>query len=139
MNTPPKSGYEKTGGMAYFPRMLDKIRLHAKGELRPDFHANLGRGADGWCTGFLRVNYADLKQRVLEGGTDEEILSWCFAKGRPLDNNDLMVWNSFVTKLGWNDLASPRLQKLKAESGLADRNEIVTMFDYFEADEGRKA
>ncbi|MDB6017894.1 MAG: hypothetical protein JWR19_2383 [Pedosphaera sp.] len=46
MNTPPKSGYEKTGGMAYFSRMLDKIRLHAKGELRPDFHANLGRGAD---------------------------------------------------------------------------------------------
>jgi hypothetical protein len=36
MNTPLKSGYEKTGGMAYFSRMLDKIRLHA----------NLGRGAD---------------------------------------------------------------------------------------------
>jgi len=23
-----------TGGMIYFPRMLDKIRLHARGELR---------------------------------------------------------------------------------------------------------
>ncbi len=24
----------------YFPRMLDKIRLYAKNELRPDFHTN---------------------------------------------------------------------------------------------------
>ncbi|MDB6111873.1 MAG: hypothetical protein JWR69_3623 [Pedosphaera sp.] len=138
MSTPPKSAHEKTGGMAYFPRMLSKIRLHAKGDLRPDFHANLGKGADNWCTGFLRINYADLKQRVLDGGTDEEILQWCFAKGRALDATDLMIWNAFITKLGWNDLASPRLQKLKAESGFAERHEIVTMFDYFDLDEGRK-
>src|SRR4051794_9800755 len=73
----PKSAYEKVAGMTYFARMLDKIRLHARGELRPDFHANLGRSADGWCCGFLRINYSDLKARVLEGGTDEEILEWC--------------------------------------------------------------
>lgn len=26
----------------YFPRMLDKIRMHARGELTEDYHANLG-------------------------------------------------------------------------------------------------
>ena len=26
-----------TRGMAWFPRMLDKIRLHARGELPPDY------------------------------------------------------------------------------------------------------
>jgi gluconokinase len=106
--------------------------------LRADFHANLGRGADGWCCGFLRVAYEDLKRRVLEGGTDEEILQWCFAAGRKLDDNDLMIWNAFVTKLGWNDRASRRLEELKAEGGLASRTEITTMFEYFEVDEGRK-
>jgi len=33
MSTYPKSPKEMTGGMLYFPRMLDKIRLHGRGEL----------------------------------------------------------------------------------------------------------
>src|SRR5260221_9633524 len=119
MTTTPRSAFEKAGGMAYFPRMLDKIRLHAAGELRPDFHANLGMGADGWCSGFLRVDYDALKKRVLEGGTDDEILEWCYANGRRLNEVDMRIWNGFVTKLGWNDFASGRLEKLKAESNLA--------------------
>ena len=36
MSTYPKSPKEMTKGMMYFPRMLDKIRLHAKGELGED-------------------------------------------------------------------------------------------------------
>lgn len=138
MTTPPRSASDQCRGMNYFPRMLDKIRLFARGELRPDFHRNLGKGADSWCTGFLRVDYAALRERVLAGGTDEEILDWCFDHGRRLDQIDLMVWNSFVLKLGWNDMASSRLEKLKAESGLQDRPEIQTMAEYFEYDEGRK-
>ena len=141
MTTKPKSGSEKAGGMSYFPRMLDKIRLHANGELHPDFHANLGvpLGADGWCCDFLRVNYDELKRRVLEGGTDEEVLQWCFEKGRALNKGDLRIWNEYVKKLGWNDFASKHLEELKTESGLAERNDIKTMFDYFEVDEGRKS
>lgn len=140
MNTKPKSAYEKAGGMSYFPRMLDKIRLHTRGELHPDFHANLGlaMGADGLCCRFLRVAYSDLKARVQEGGTDEEILEWCFQNGRRLDETDLIIWNEFNRKLGWNDRATQLLQKLKAKSGLANRDDIVTMVDYFDADEGRK-
>ena len=37
--------------------MLDKIRLHAKGELPSDYHANLGKGFDEKCVKFLRVDY----------------------------------------------------------------------------------
>ena len=60
----PKSFHEKTGGMIYFPRMLDKIRLYAKGELREDCHANLGvaNRADGLCCQYLRVTYEALKK-----------------------------------------------------------------------------
>src|SRR3954462_9324240 len=80
MSTYPKSPKETTKGMMYFPRMLDKIRLHGKSELSEDYHANLGgpKTADGMCTNFLRVNYGVLRQRVLKGGTDEEILEWCY-------------------------------------------------------------
>ena len=58
-----------TKGMSYFPRMIDKIRLHARGELHEDYRDNLGapRTLDGACCNFLRVNYADLRECVLQG------------------------------------------------------------------------
>lgn len=139
MSQPPRSAYDTTGGITYFPRLLDKIRLHARGELRPDFHENLGKGADKFCSTFLRVTYEALKTRVLSGGTDEEILEWCFTTGRRLNQTDIWIWNQCVTRFGWRDKATPVLEKLKAESGLAHRDDIVTMVDYFEVDEGRKA
>ena len=138
MNTVPRSGYDETAGMMYFARMLDKIRLHDASQLHPDYHANLGLWADSLCTGFLRVSYTDLRERVLEGATDEEALAWCFRKGRALDKIDLFIWNQFASKLGWNDRASANLEREKAASGLAERADIATMFDFFEADEGRK-
>lgn len=141
MNTKPKSGYEMTRGMSYFPRMLDKIRLYGRGELHPDFHANLGLpvSGDGFCCAFLRVPYEEIKARVMEGGSDEGVLDWCLERGgRKLDPIDLVLWNEFGRKLGWNDRATPNLVKLKQESGLADRDDIMTIFEYCEVDEGRK-
>jgi Domain of unknown function (DUF5069) len=141
MSTCPKSPKEMTKGMMYFPRMLDKIRLHARGELSADYHANLGatKAVDGACCNFLRVNYADLRERVLQGGTDEEILEWCFERGRRLNNGDLMIWNSFNSKLGWNDFATPRLEREKQKHGIIDRADIVTISDLIDFDEGRKS
>jgi hypothetical protein len=49
-----------------------------------------------------------------------------------------MIWNEFARKLGWNDPATAALERFKAESGLANRNDIATMMDYFDVDEGRK-
>ena len=124
-----------TSGMMYFPRMLDKIRLHACGELGADYHANLGaaKAADGACTNFLRVKYDDLRERVLAGGSDEEILEWCFEKGRRLN-----VWNGFASKLGWRDFATPMLERVKKKHGISNRDDIVTIPDLIDFDEGRK-
>jgi hypothetical protein len=133
-----RSFFEKTGGMSYFPRMLDKIRLFAKGELREDCHANLGIIGDARCCRFLRVDYEALKKRVLEGGTDEEILEWCYTTGRRLDETDLFIWNEFIRKRGINDDASGRLAAWKQESGHTDRADLITIPDYTDVLEGRK-
>jgi gluconokinase len=139
-NTAPKSFYATAGGMMYFPRMLDKIRLFARGELREDCHANIGKPdrADGLVCRFLRVEYDTLKNRVLAGGTDEEILEWCFSTGRRLDENDIQIWNDFIRKRGWNDGASNRLHTWKGESGHLDRVDLMTIPDYTDVLEGRK-
>lgn len=135
--TLPCSPLDETSGLKYFPRMTGKIRLHARGQLWEELQANLGKGSDGWCLGFLHVNYADLCARVLEGGSDEEILAWCESHGRPLNDADRLVWNAFASKLGWNDHVTPMLLKRKAESGLSDRDDIQTMAHYIDVDEGR--
>ena len=139
MTTYPKSPKEITDGMMYFPRMLDKIRLHAQAELHEDYHQNLGgpRTLDGACCNFLRVNYADLCERVKQGGTDQEILEWCFEKGRRLNEGDLFVWNAFASKLGWRDSFAPTLEKRKKKLGIAERADILTMSDLIDFDEGR--
>jgi uncharacterized protein DUF5069 len=139
MTTYPKSPREMTRGMMYFPRMLDKIRLHARSELHEDYHKNLGasRAADGVCCNFLRINYSDLRERVLQGGTDEEILEWCFEKGRRLNEGDLFVWNGFASKLGWRDSFTSVLEARKKQHGIADRADILTIPDLIDFDEGR--
>ena len=140
MDVFPKSAAEEISGVRYFARMLDKIRLHARGELHSDYHRNLGhpQAADGAICNFRRVNYEDLRQRVLEGGSDEEILEWCYEKGRRLNEGDIFVWNNFASKIGWRDWATPTLQRRKKELGVTDRDDIQTMGDLFDYEEGRR-
>jgi uncharacterized protein DUF5069 len=132
-----RSPSAKVGGIVYFGRMLDKIRLHDKNELPVDYQANLGRGFDEFCTKFLHVEYHDVARRVREGGTDEEILRWCFDKGGRPSETEIYVWNEFMRKRGWNDEITATLGRRKKEAGMADRSEIDTMFAFIDADEGR--
>lgn len=134
----PITAYQETLGMIYFARMLNKIRLNQAQDLHEDFHANLGKGLDGRCSGFLRVSYEDLASHVAKGGSDEDILNWCFENGRKLDEGDVFIWNSFVSKYGWRDGGSEMLIKRKKESGLENLDELQTFVDYFDYDEGRK-
>jgi gluconokinase len=121
--------------------MLDKIRLHACGELGLEYHANMGKpvSADGLCINFLRVNYNELRERVKREGTDEEILEWCYENGRRLNEGDLTVWNNFMAKFGWNDFATPTLERLKKENGVSDRDDIKTIGEFIDFDEGRRS
>jgi len=136
--TLPCSPLDETAGLKYFPRMVGKIRLHAAGKLWGELHENLGKGSDAACTGFLHVNYDELKARVLEGGPDEEILHWCQEHGRTLNDTDRLVWNYYMLKLGINDHVTANVVKRKADSGLSDRDDIQTITHYIDVDEGRK-
>ena len=132
-----RSPHDIVGGLHYFGRMLDKIRLHQRGELPADFHSNLGEGFDKTCVQFLGVPYAEIVEHVKGGASDDETIAWCRARGRQFTEPDATVWNEFMRKRGWNDAASERLKQRKAEGGFSSRDEIQTMFDYIDADEER--
>lgn len=134
---PLRSPAAKTGGIYHFGRMLDKIRLHRQGRLPPEYQPNLGKGFDRSCAAFLNVDYADLVDRANLGGTDQEILEWCFEKGRRPSEREIHMWNEFLRKLGWNDEVTSTLERRKREAGLENRSDIQTMFQFIDADEGR--
>jgi hypothetical protein len=135
----PCSDYVETKGLIYFARMLDKIRLHAQDRLAPDYFVGVEDPTffDSRCTRLLGINYDDLVERTLQGGPDEEILEWCFARGRKPSEEEISIWNAFLSKRGWRDEASDDLAAAKKRSGFDDRNDIQTWIDLHDAEEGR--
>lgn len=132
---------ERTGGIVYFARMLSKIRLHSRGELPQEYVDFLGpceNSFDWRCSLFLGVDYEKIAERTLQGGSDEEILGWAFENGRKPTDQEIEVWNGFMTKRGWKDTASDRLKFRCEEAGFGPECGIETMFDFLDVDEGRQ-
>jgi hypothetical protein len=133
-----RSPGQEVGGIVYFGRLIDKIRLHHAGQLPADYIPNLGRGFDARCVHFLRVSYQALVDRIAEGSlTDEELLEWTLQSGQRPDDEDIEVWNGFMSKRGWRDEGAETLAKRKADAGISQRDDIQTFFQLIDADEGR--
>jgi Domain of unknown function (DUF5069) len=135
-----RSPYEMVGGIVYFGRMLDKIRLNAAGALPSGYQSLLGisnpGSFDGYCCRFLQIEFAALAAQTLHGGTDEWLFQWACQTGRQPSERDAEIWNAFMKKRGWRDSKSERLR----EQILAERitgRAVLTFFDYMDADERR--
>ena len=70
-----RSSYDMVQGIVFFGRMLDKIRVHAAGQLPAGYTMGTAdwRCFDARCTRFLGVTYPSLVDRALQGGSDEEL------------------------------------------------------------------
>lgn len=125
---PVRSPAAKVGELVYFGRMLDKIRVHAKGELPEEYQANLGRGFDAKCCAFLHIDYAELAERVKQGASDAALLEWAFTDGRRPNEIEISMWNDFMRKFGWHDKASEILARRKLEGGMKDARKLKRCF-----------
>lgn len=135
----PVSGYEKTERLVYFARMCSKARLMLQGVLPEPYHEYIGVGFDGRCCRFLKVEYADIQKGIASGKSDMEMLDWCYANGRRPNDEEVFIWNLFMEKRGWRDDDSPLVQREKESIGLGHRDEIQTLFDFYDFDEGRRS
>ena len=132
---------DQVNGLVYFGRMLDKIRLAAAGKLPEGWQPMRGTNAkhsfDWRCCHYLKIDYAALEAETRKGDkTDAELLEWAFTHGRRLDEQEIEVWNGFMTKRGWRDAATQRLNERLAEIGLPPGT-VSTMFEFIDLDEGR--
>jgi hypothetical protein len=112
--------------------MLDKMRLRAQGKLPPGYKTT---GTDQRVCRFLRIGYDELQKVVVAGAADEDVLSWCFQHGRKPSDEEIFMFNAFLTKRGWRDNQSAELEQMKGERGFSDRDDIQTFFDFHKADE----
>jgi len=136
-----RSPSDQVNGLVYFGRMLDKIRLAAAGKLPEGWQPMRGTSAKGsfdWrCCQFLRIDYTALEAETLKDDkSDAELLAWAFQRGRQPDDQEMEVWNAFMTKRGWRDAGTQHLNERLAEIGLPPGT-VQTMFEFIDLDEGR--
>jgi hypothetical protein len=134
-----RSPHDKVGGLCHFGRMVDKIRANAAEPLGESYEPFMGKGFDARVCKFLKISYHDLRDHALanSAAAAEALLDWSLAHGRRPDDEEIFAFNEFVRKYGWNDEATERLIWRKETSGLSHRDDIVTMFQYIDADEDR--
>lgn len=81
-----RSPRESLGGYVLLPRLIDKVRLQAKGQLPPVYTANLLGSAqtlDGRFLAFTGLNAEELREAILANPTDEDVLQWVRDRARP--------------------------------------------------------
>ena len=135
-----RSPFDQVKGIVYFGRMLDKIRLAAAGKLPKEWDTARGMASktsfDSRCCRFLQIDYKELETETLKGGNDETLLAWAFAHGRQPSEEEIEIWNAFMTKRGWRDAGTQRLNERLEEIGLP-AGTVQTMFEFIDVDEGR--
>ena len=138
----PRSPKVMLGGMAHLARFIDKVRMRHAG-LIPDYNY-ITTGFDKFLLEVLQITGEDFEKRVLEGGTDEEILAWVKAHARPLSDEDLRQWNERVLNGGPKDDAThqrfqTRLADVAAKRGIPVEKlpPVSTWVDIIELDEER--
>lgn len=141
MSFPIRSPYVMVSGIVLVARLIDKVRLHAAGQLPAGYHVGFlpnSRTFDDRFCRFIHISYDEFVASVLAGGSDEEILERCLQKGRRPDTEQIEVWNTFMIKRGWRDSGTPSLIQGKQDAGLAHRDDLVTFFELMDVEEGRK-
>jgi cytochrome P450 len=92
---------------------------------------------DLWTCQFLGVDYNDLRAKIIEGDTDENVLTWARKNGVTRPAYEKAWFSAYMKNRGFRDDLSKRLAKRKKENPDTDRDDILTFMDYIEVDEGR--
>src|SRR5438477_10432562 len=69
------------------------------GGISSEFRTECGPGRN--ALRHARLAHTDLIEQMRGGGTDKEILEWCYARGTRLNRAQVHIWNEFARKVGW--------------------------------------
>jgi len=140
--TYPRSPKALLGGMAHLGRFIDKIRLRHAGKIQDYNYITVG--FDKYLVDFLQIDPKSFEQRVLAGGTDDELLAWVKANSRNPSDQEIAQWSQGLLASGPKDDAARqrfqgRLQGIATKRGVpvASLPLVQTWADVIELDEER--
>jgi hypothetical protein len=138
----PRSPKSLLGGIAHLGRFIDKIRLRHAGQIQDYNYITVG--FDKYLVDFLQIDPKAFEQRVLAGGTDEELLVWVKANSRNPSGREISEWSQGLLSSGPKDDAARqrfqgRLQEVATKRAVAVSSlpPVSTWADMIELDEGR--
>lgn len=138
----PRSPKALLGGMAHLGRLIDKIRLRHAGQIQDYNYITIG--FDKYLVDFLGIDAKVFEQRVLAGGTDEELLAWVKTNGRKLSDEEITQWSQNLLASGPKDDGArqrfqARLEEVATKRGVpvSSLHPVSTWVDVIELDEGR--
>lgn len=140
--TYPRSAKVLLGGIAHLGRFIDKIRLRHAGQIQDYNYITIG--FDKYLIDFLGIDANSFEQRVLAGGTDEDLLAWVRGNGRKPSDQEVVQWSQGLLAAGPKDEAArqrfhERLEEIASKRGVSISSlpSVTTWADVIELDEGR--
>ena len=140
--TYPRSAKVLLGGIAHLGRFIDKIRLRHAGQIQDYNYITVG--FDKYLIDFLGIDATAFEQRVLAGGTDEDLLAWVRGNGRKPSDQEVVQWSQGLLAAGAKDEAArqrfhERLEEIATKRGVSISSlpSVTTWADVIELDEGR--
>lgn len=138
----PRSSKALLGGIAHLGRFIDKIRLRNAGHIQDYNYITVG--FDKYLADFLSIDAKVFEQRVLAGGTDEELLEWVKVNGRKPFDQEVAQWSQGLLASGPKDDAARqrfqgRLKDIAIKRGVpvSSLPPVTTWADVIDLDEGR--
>lgn len=138
----PRSPKILLGGIAHLGRFIDKIRLRHAGQIQ-DYNY-ITAGFDKYLIDFLGIDATAFEQRVLAGGTDEELLAWVKTKGKQVSDAEIRLFsrnllNAMPKDDDTHHRFQGRLQDIATKRGVSVDSlpPVSTWADVIELDEDR--
>ena len=136
-----RSPRERLGGYLLLPRLIDKIRLHAKGALPAEYLGNLlkptGLTLDGRFLWFTGLDAEKLREAILTAENDDAVLAWVERHAIPHNPSEKEAWaDAIAAARPTPEIAEYRKRiypELAAKVDLAS----INVLDMIDLDEGR--
>lgn len=140
MPVPLRSPRESLGGYILLPRLIDKVRLLAKGQLPQVYAANV-LGAeftlDGRFLAFAGLKAEALRQVIVSSRTDEEVLAWIRDHAKPATPIEKRAWAEQIDRYRPDAALAEYRRRIYQE--LAKRVDVgsLSVLDLIDMDEAR--
>lgn len=132
---PPRSPRLRLGGYAFLPRLLDKGRAALAGRLG-EYRFD-GRGMDRHFYHFTGLTVDALKQELVKGGGDGELLAWVDANAtKRREPWEIAVWSDYMERRAPDSDAETLAEFAeKVREFTTTREDIRTWFDLLDLDD----